>query len=51
MELTPLTVGAVVSTTNALLLPSEFAAPGEASVRVAAFPAASFIVPLLDQEM
>ena len=37
--------GAVVSMTIALLAPSELAAPGEARVSVALFPAASLIVP------
>jgi hypothetical protein len=41
------TVGAVVSIIIALLLPNEFAAPGEASVNVALLAAASAIVPLL----
>ena len=46
------TVGAVVSMMIALLAPSEFDAPGEASVSVALFPAASLIVPeLSDSEV
>jgi hypothetical protein len=40
------TVGVTPSITMALLPPSEFADPGEASVRTALFPAASLIVPL-----
>ena len=47
MELTPLTVGAVVSTTNASLSDNELPPPIVGNVNVAAFPAASFIVPLL----
>ena len=39
-------VGAIPSTTKALLAPREFVAPVAASVNVAAFPAASFMVPL-----
>ena len=39
------TVGATVSTTRFLLAPREVAAPGEARVRSAAFPAVSAIVP------
>ncbi len=42
--LTLKTVGAVVSTTIALLKSSEPAAPGEARVNTASFPAASRIV-------
>jgi len=38
--------GAVASITRALFAPSELAAPGEARVNVALFPAASLIVPL-----
>ena len=46
------TVGVVVSMTSALFAPSELAAPGEASVSVALFPAASLIVPeLSDSEV
>jgi hypothetical protein len=44
-ELTPDTVGAVVSMTIALFAPSELAAPGDANVNVAALVAASMIVP------
>ncbi|NBT20422.1 MAG: hypothetical protein EBT00_16875 [Proteobacteria bacterium] len=44
---TEVTVGAVVSMTSALALPSDPEAPGLASVRVAALPAASLIVPPL----
>ena len=44
---TPLTVGGVVSTTMALLAPSEFVAPGVARARVAGLPAGSRMVPLL----
>ena len=40
-----LTVGAVVSITSALAFPSDPEAPGLANVSVAAFPAASLIVP------
>ena len=36
----------MVSIISALLAPNEFVAPGEARVNVAAFPAASLIVPL-----
>jgi len=39
------TVGAVVSMTSALFAASEFAAPGDAKVRVALLPAASAMVP------
>ena len=39
-------VGTVVSTINALFAPRELEAPGEASVKVALFPAASLMVPL-----
>ena len=42
---TPVTVGAVVSITSALLLAREPAAPGVGSVSVAAFVAVSVIVP------
>ena len=38
-------LGAVVSIINALFAPKEPEAPGDAKVRVALFPAASFIVP------
>ena len=38
--------GTVVSIISALFAPREFAAPGEARVLVAAFPAASFMVPV-----
>jgi hypothetical protein len=41
-------VGAVTSITRALFAPNELAAPGLASVKVAAFPAASLIVPLFN---
>ena len=47
VELTLVTVGAVESTTNALLAPSEPALPGVERVSVAAFPAVSAIVPPL----
>ena len=36
----------MVSIISALLAPNEFVAPGEARVNVAAFPAASLMVPL-----
>ena len=42
-ELTPLIVGAVVSIISALLAPKEPEAPGDDKVRVALFPALSFI--------
>ena len=45
IEVTPLTVGAVVSMTMFLALPRLPAAPGAASVSVALFVAASLIVP------
>ena len=45
MDVTEVTVEAVVSIINALLSPSELAAPGEASVSVASFKAASFMLP------
>ena len=41
-----MTVGTVVSITNALLAPKELVAPGVAKVNVAALRAASLIVPL-----
>ena len=41
-------LGAVVSITNALFAPKEPDAPGDAKVRVASLPAASFIVPLFN---
>ena len=41
------TVGAVVSTISALLYPREPAAPGDARVRTASFPAVSRMVPPL----
>ena len=44
-EVTPLTVGAVVSMTMFFALPRLPAAPGEASVSVALFVAVSLIVP------
>ena len=44
-EVTPLTVGAVVSMTMFLALPRLPAAPGEARVSVASFVAVSLIVP------
>ena len=47
VELTPLTVGTVVSMTMFLLAAREPAAPGAGSVRVALFPAPSWIVPPL----
>ena len=40
--------GAVVSIINALFAPKEPDAPGDAKVRVALFPAASYIVPLFN---
>ena len=40
-------VGTVVSIISALLAPNEFVAPGAGNVKVAAFPAASLMVPLL----
>ena len=48
-ELTPLIVGAVVSMISALFAPKEPDAPGDDRVRVALFPAASFIVPLFKE--
>ena len=45
MEVTEFTYGTIPSITIALLSPSELAAPGEASVSVASFKAASFMVP------
>ena len=45
VELTLLTVGAVVSITRFVLALSEPVAPGAASARVAMFPAPSWIVP------
>ena len=45
LELTELTVGAVVSMTMFLLAPRLLAAPGLASVRAAAFVAKSLMVP------
>ena len=47
VAVTPVTVGAVVSTTRFLLALSEFAAPGLARVRVALLPAGSVMVPPL----
>ena len=46
VDVTELIVGAVLSIMIALFAPREFVAPGDASVRVAAFPAASLMVPL-----
>ena len=40
--------GAVVSIISALFAPKEPDAPGDAKVRVALFPSASFIVPLFN---
>ena len=51
VELTLVTVGAVESTTNALLAPSEPALPGVGRVSVAALPAASAIVPALSARL
>ena len=48
-ELTPLIVGAVVSISSALFAPKEPESPGVDNVRVALFPAASFIVPLFNE--
>ena len=48
VEVTELTVGNVVSIISALFAPKEFVAPGDASVRVAALPATSLIVPLFN---
>ncbi len=45
VEVTLVTVGAVVSMIIALLAPSELVAPGDAKVNVALFPTASCIVP------
>ena len=47
-EVTLVTVGTTPSITKALFAPKEPEAPGEAKVNVAAFPAASFIVPLFN---
>jgi hypothetical protein len=47
LDVTLETVGAVVSITSAALAPSEPAAPGATSVKVAAFPPLSLIVPPL----
>ena len=47
-KLTLLIVGTLVSTINALLAPKELVAPGLAKVKVAAFNAASLIVPLFN---
>ena len=47
VEVTEETVGTIPSTTKALFAPRELVAPGEANVRVAAFPAPSLMVPLL----
>ena len=41
-------IGAFVSMIRALFAPKEPDAPGDAKVRVALFPAASFIVPLFN---
>ena len=41
-------VGTLVSTINALLCPKELGSPGVAKVKVAAFNAASLIVPLFN---
>ena len=41
--------GAVVSIINALFAPKEPDAPGDAKVRVALFPSASFMVPLFNE--
>ena len=46
VEVTEATVGLWVSITIALFAPNELVAPGAAKVKVAAFPAASFMVPL-----
>ena len=48
VEVTLVTVGTSPSITNALFAPKEPEAPGDAKVNVAAFPAASFIVPLFN---
>jgi hypothetical protein len=45
LEVTFVTVGAVVSTTSALLNPRDPDVPGDASERVLAFPTASLIAP------
>lgn len=45
LEVTFVTVAAVVSMTSALFAPREFVAPGVASVRTALFPATSLMVP------
>jgi hypothetical protein len=45
VDVTLVTVGIIPSITIALLAPREFAAPGEAKVKVALFPAASLIAP------
>src|SRR5579871_3134420 len=47
VELTFVTVGAVVSITRFVLAAREPAAPGDGNVRVATFPAMSLIVPPL----
>ena len=44
MEVTLVTVGTVVSITNALFAPKELVAPGVAKVKIAEFKAASFMV-------
>ena len=41
-------LGAVVSIINALFAPKEPDAPGDAKVRIALFPSASFMVPLFN---
>ena len=46
VEVTLETVGTTPSITNALLAPRDPEAPGDAKVKVALFPVASFIVPL-----
>ena len=49
MELTDVTKEDAVSTIKSLLAPREFAAPGSGSVKVALFPAESFIEPLFSE--
>ena len=44
VEVTPVTVGTVVSITKSLLAPKELVAPGLAKVKLAEFKAASFMV-------
>ena len=48
VEVTEATVGTFPSITMALLAPRDPEAPGDASVKVAALPAASLMVPLFN---